>query len=328
MGYSKIIMGVLRFYSILNLIGTCLLNLRDSTYVRVETRYPTPHYPISVFYWGVRSLGIFTSPWHWRLLACTGAFFTAAPNPSANPSSRGLRQCCLCLVWADSSRGGSNSIVLSVVHFCLFYFSSAPPLHPICPACNDRRQGPSPSHFPSSITSVVTPLLHCPCLACAGPAPLSPCPCLIDAINVSVPPSPPPPLRYAYLLTIAAYVHPSHWKCIGSVLSCRSCWRWWWHQNSKPSALKTLTPMPSLHVLLPPPPQNAATTIFNCRLTQPPNGAASPPFSNTTATPPPSSNTISSWFLLMNIQNPYWNPDQQAQRVSHISWITYLVEKM
>jgi hypothetical protein len=127
-------MGVLRFYSIKNsidLIGTCLKNLWDPTYVRVETMYPTPHYPISVFY----QKSIFASPWRWRLLACIGTIVTVAPYPSTNTSSRGLRQCRLCLVWADSSRGGSNNIVLSIVRFCLFYFSSAPPSHPFCPAC-------------------------------------------------------------------------------------------------------------------------------------------------------------------------------------------------
>jgi hypothetical protein len=43
------------------------------------------------------------------------------------------------------------------------------------------------------------PLLHCPCLACAGPAPSSPCPCIVNAIVVSVP-LPPPPLPTAAIL--------------------------------------------------------------------------------------------------------------------------------
>jgi hypothetical protein len=60
------------------------------------------------------------------------------------------------------------------------------------------------------VTSVMTPLSHCPCLACAGPAPSSPCPCLIDAINVSAPPPPPSSPQYSYLPAIAASIRPSH----------------------------------------------------------------------------------------------------------------------
>jgi hypothetical protein len=142
------IMWVLHFYSIqysINLISTCIKKLWDHVYVRVEMRYPTHHYPILVFYQGV----FFASPWCWQPLACKGTIPTVVPSPSATTSSRGLRQCCLRLVWADCSRGGSNSIELSIVHFCLFYFSAALPSHPFCPACNDCQQGPLPSHFPS-----------------------------------------------------------------------------------------------------------------------------------------------------------------------------------
>ncbi len=46
---NQISMGVLHFYSMvhyIDLIGTCLKILLDPMYVRVETRYPTPRYPI------------------------------------------------------------------------------------------------------------------------------------------------------------------------------------------------------------------------------------------------------------------------------------------
>jgi hypothetical protein len=160
-------------------------------------------------------VAIFAKPWHWWSLAHIGTVVTAAPNPSANTLSRGLRQCRLCLAWVHSSRGETNSIVLSVVCFCLFYFRAALPLHPFCPACVNCQQGPSLSHFPalSPVTSVATPSLHRPCLACAGPAPLSPRPCFFDAIVVSTPPPPPQPPQYAHLLAIAFDIHPSHWTC-------------------------------------------------------------------------------------------------------------------
>jgi hypothetical protein len=63
-------MGVLHFYSIensINLVGTCLKILWDSTKVRVETRYPTPHHPISVFYQGVYFC-------HTMVMAAAGSF--------------------------------------------------------------------------------------------------------------------------------------------------------------------------------------------------------------------------------------------------------------
>ncbi len=141
----------------------------------------------------------------------------------------------------------------------------------------------------------MTPLLHCPCLPCAGPVPSSPHPCLINAIDLSAPPPPPPPPpQYAYLLTM-----PTDVPCIGSILSCHPCWRWRQRSNSKPSDLTTLMPMQSLHVAC----SSAATAaqaaaaIFNRRPTQPPNANAQPSFFNATAALPPSSNSISSWLL-------------------------------
>ncbi len=58
----------------------------------------------------------FLPPWRWQMLACKGVIDTVAFNPRATTSSRGLRQSCLRLVWVHSSGGGSNSIVLNVVH--------------------------------------------------------------------------------------------------------------------------------------------------------------------------------------------------------------------
>jgi hypothetical protein len=95
---------------------------------------------------------IFATPWHWQPLARAGTIVTAAPNPSANTSSRGLRQCLLCLVWADSSGEVCHIVLTHLVHFCLFHFSAAPPLYPFCPACIDNRWAPLPSHFPSPLS--------------------------------------------------------------------------------------------------------------------------------------------------------------------------------
>jgi hypothetical protein len=55
-----------------------------------------------------------------------------------------------------------------------------------------------------------------------------------------------------------------------------------------------LTPVPSLHVLLPPPLPNAAAAIFNRYPTPPPNAAEPLPFVNATTAPLPSSHAISS----------------------------------
>ncbi len=57
--------------------------------------------------------------------------------------------------------GGASSIVLTrLVHFFLFYFSAAPPLHPICTACVDHQRVPSPSRFPSP-SSLLPRHIHC-----------------------------------------------------------------------------------------------------------------------------------------------------------------------
>jgi hypothetical protein len=63
----------------------------------------TPYHPI--FVCSIKE-SIFATPWQWQPLARSGAIITAAPNPSANTSSRGHWKCCLRLVWADSSWGG------------------------------------------------------------------------------------------------------------------------------------------------------------------------------------------------------------------------------
>ena len=49
-------MGVFHVHSIqysIDLISICLKIVRCPTYITVETRYPTPRYPISMFYQGV-----------------------------------------------------------------------------------------------------------------------------------------------------------------------------------------------------------------------------------------------------------------------------------
>ncbi len=114
----------------------------------------------------VITVSIFATPWCWRLLTSTGAIATALPNPSTKTSSRGFRQGCLCLVWADSCGGVSNSIVLSLVRSFPFCFRAVPPLHPFHPACVDCQWTPSPSCFPYPLS----PLWQCHhCIALALP---------------------------------------------------------------------------------------------------------------------------------------------------------------
>ncbi len=146
-------MGVLHFYSIENsidLIGTCLKILQCRTYVHNKTGTLLLVTLLPCYYRGV----YFATPWCWRPLAPKGATTTVSPNPSAKNSSRGLRQCCLSLVRADSCGGVSNSIVLSLVHIFPFYFSGVQPLHPFCPVCVDPRRAPLPSRFPSPSSSL------------------------------------------------------------------------------------------------------------------------------------------------------------------------------
>ncbi len=95
------------------------------SYVRRSwNRYPTPHYPILAFYQVV----YFATPWCWLPLARRGTIVTAAPNPSTSTSSKGLRQCCLCLVWVGSKGGASRSSTVynCLVHISLIFFSTAP----------------------------------------------------------------------------------------------------------------------------------------------------------------------------------------------------------
>ncbi len=92
------------------------------------------------------------------MLAAAGSYrhhHHSVPNPSTKTSSKGPRQYCLPLVWADSTGGASSIVLTHLVHFCLFYFSAAPPLHLFCPACVDHWLVPSPSHlsYPSSLLS-------------------------------------------------------------------------------------------------------------------------------------------------------------------------------
>jgi hypothetical protein len=115
------------------------------------------------------TVSIFATPWCWQPLAPTGTIATALPNPSAKTSSRGLRQRCLRLVWADSCGGVRNSIVLNLVRILPFYFSAAPPLPPFCPACVDCQRAPTPSHFPSPLSSLWQRHHH---IALASPLPV------------------------------------------------------------------------------------------------------------------------------------------------------------
>ncbi len=190
-------------------------------------------------------------------------------------SSTVLRQSCLSLVWADSSRGASNSINASSALFSVS-FSPVLVLNSFCPACVDHQRALLPSHFPSLL-----PLLswrHC-CIALASPV-------LVWRHR---------PLALASL-TLSSYLHcrhcyrccntpislpllPMHVPCIGPALSCHPCWCWCQRHNSKPLASTMLTPMPSSHVLLPLPPLNTAAAIFN-RCPMPlPNATAPPPSS-------------------------------------------------
>ncbi len=65
----------------------------------------------------------------------------------------------------------------------------------------------------------MTPSLHPPCLACAGPAPLCPHPRLSIVSTPPPPPPLPPPLRYTYLVAIADDVHPLHRKTSRKLMS-------------------------------------------------------------------------------------------------------------
>ncbi len=191
-------------------------------------RYPTPHCPFLMFYWGV----LFCHTMALAMLACTGAIITAAPNPSTNTSSRGLRQRCLRLVRVDSSRdGGSNSIVFSIVRLCLFYFSAALLLHPFCPACVNRQQGPLPSCFPSP----PLPLWWCHrCIALALPVLAR---CHHPLAHASS-------MLLLYLHRCHSHHHcntlislpllPTCLPCIGCILSCHPHQCWCQHPNNKP----------------------------------------------------------------------------------------------
>ncbi len=133
------------------------------------------------------------------------------PLPQHCPiQAQSFIQCRLCLVWADSCERVSNSIVLSLVSIFSFYFSALLLLHPICPACVDRRWEPLPSCFPSH----PSPFWHAivalpsPRLCRSGAMPSSPCSFLAGTIFKSAPP--PPLQQYPYLLAITIDVRLLH----------------------------------------------------------------------------------------------------------------------
>ncbi len=142
----------------------CLSQKTIGSYVRKSwDEVPYSSYPLAMFLLWCR---LFLPPWCWWPLAPTGAIATASPNQSTKTSSEGLRQCCPCLILKDS-KGGASSIVLThLVHFCLFYFSPAPPLYQFCPACIDDWRAPSPSCFPSPSSLL---LWHHCCITLALP---------------------------------------------------------------------------------------------------------------------------------------------------------------
>ncbi len=189
----------------------------------------------------VITVPLFAIPWCWQPMAPVGLIATLTPNPSTKTSSRGLRQCCICLVWADSCGGVSNSIVLSLVCVFPFYFSAMLLLHPFYPSCVNHWRTPSHSHF----FSPLSPLWQCHyCIALALPglvwhnhhlalallAPLSHPHCCYHHWPISLPLPP-------------TYV--PHLKCIPS---CLSCWCWCQPCSSKHLALTTPMPTPSLFV--------------------------------------------------------------------------------
>ncbi len=148
-------------------------------------------------------VSIFATPWNWRLLAPTGAVATALPNPSVKTSPRGLRQCRLRLVWADSCGGVSNSIVSSLVHIFPFFLVLCLCCTPFPPPASIVNGRPRLAIFPLPLHLFGDAILALPlpCLCQSGTMPSSPCSCLVDTIFASAL-SPPPP-RYPYLLAIA-----------------------------------------------------------------------------------------------------------------------------
>ncbi len=180
-----------------------------------QDRHSTTRYPPPPPCQGIIAVSIFAMPWCWQLLAPTGTIATVLPNPSAKTTSRGLRQHCLCLVWADSCGGVSNSIELrpsAFFHFILALFRRCT-LFALPAWIVDGRHHlaifPLPCHL-IGIAIIPSPL-HCLCWS--GTMPLSLCPCLAGTICASAPPPLPLPLppHYSYLLGIALKVCSLHW---------------------------------------------------------------------------------------------------------------------
>jgi hypothetical protein len=165
-------------------------------------------------------VSIFATPWHWRPLAHTGAILTAAPNPTTNTSSRGLRQCCLRLVWAASRGGGRNSIVLNVVCFSLFYFSAALPSNPFCPACIDCQQGPLPSRFPSPPSPLWSRHCH---ITLTLPLLVWHHPYLTLALSMLLLYLHCHQYHYCHDMLISLPLLLTYVPCIGRILSCHPC---------------------------------------------------------------------------------------------------------
>ncbi len=109
-------------------------------------------------------------PWHWQPLAYRGTIVTESPNLSTKTSSSGLRQCCLCLVWADSSGGVSSTVLTHLSIFVYFILALHHHCTPLAPPLLiiDGRHGlailPLPCHFCGD-TIVASPL---PCLCWSG----------------------------------------------------------------------------------------------------------------------------------------------------------------
>ncbi len=275
--------GGVTFYSIQNsigLTGTCLKIVLCPMYVKTETGAwcPTPCFPISML------LSRIVNFCHTMALTAVSLYRRhchSGPNPSMKTSFIGLKQSCLCLVWADSS-GGVSSIVLPclVPLFCLFKCCAA--ITPFHPACVDHQRVPLPSHFPSPLS--LLSWHHC---------------CIALALPVLVWHHGPLALASSMLLSYLHQHHchrchntptslpslPTYFPCIRCNHSCRSHQCWCQHCNSQPLASTTLMPMPSSRVLpLPLLPPIAASAIFNRCPTPPPNASGPPPSSNATTT--------------------------------------------
>ncbi len=104
------------------------------------------------------------------LSAPTGAIVTALLNPSTKTSSRGLRQCCLHLIWADFCGGVSNSIELSLVHIFHFILALCHRCTPFIPPASiiDGRPRLAISPLPCQFCREAIITLPLPCLCWSG----------------------------------------------------------------------------------------------------------------------------------------------------------------